>query len=66
MDFVGQSSLRWGGVEGEQLFFDGVRVTEGTHPPKSMWSKVMIHPATEPLTEACFRVTTQLDFVADR
>ena len=29
-------------MEGEQLFFDGVRVTEGTHPPKSMWSKVMI------------------------
>ena len=42
LDFVGQSSFRWGGVDGEQLFFDGVRVTEGTHPPNSMWSKVMI------------------------
>jgi len=39
LDFVGQSALRWGGVDGEKLTFDAVYVTEGTSPEGSMWAK---------------------------
>mmetsp|Transcript_19480 Transcript_19480/g.58033 ORF Transcript_19480/g.58033 Transcript_19480/m.58033 type:complete len:397 (+) Transcript_19480:2-1192(+) len=39
LDFVGKSSLRWGGSGGEQLFFDAVIVSEGTSPAGSMWAK---------------------------
>eukprot|EP01045_Picozoa_sp_COSAG04_P028399 COSAG04_NODE_4393_length_2123_cov_1.709980_3_plen_85_part_00 len=40
--FVGQQSMRWGGVGGEQIFYNGTYVTEGTTPPNSMWSKLEI------------------------
>jgi hypothetical protein len=39
---VGPSSFRWGGVGGRQIYFNGTRITEGTHPPGSMWAKVMV------------------------
>jgi len=43
LDFVGNSSLRWGGVGGEQLFFNstakGWEVNVGTTPEGSMWRK---------------------------
>jgi len=46
LDFVGNSSLRWGGVGGEQISFDsdalGWQVSEGTIPQGSMWRKVPI------------------------
>ena len=34
--------FRWGGVGGKTLTFNGTRITEGTHPPSSMWAKVMV------------------------
>ena len=43
LDFVGNSSLRWGGVGGERLYFNtterGWDVREGTTPAGSMWRK---------------------------
>ena len=43
LKFVGNSSLRWGGIGGEQLFFNstakGWEVSEGTYPTGSMWRK---------------------------
>ena len=42
LDFVGQSSFRWGGTGGEQLFFNGTYATEGTTPKGSMWAKVPV------------------------
>lgn len=46
LKFVGNSSLRWGGVGGEQLFFNttekGWDVSVGTVPEGSMWRKVPI------------------------
>lgn len=36
LDFVGQSSFRWGGVGGEQMYFNGTYVSEGTTPHGSM------------------------------
>ena len=43
LKFVGNSSLRWGGIGGEQLFFNstakGWEVSEGTYPEGSMWRK---------------------------
>ena len=40
--FIGQQSMRWGGVGGEQIFFNGTYVSEGTTPAGSMWSKLPI------------------------
>ena len=40
--FVGQQSMRWGGVGGEQIFYNGTYVSEGTVPSGSMWSKLPI------------------------
>lgn len=41
--FVGQQSLRWGGKNnkgsGQQIFFNGTYVSEGTSPIGSMWSR---------------------------
>ena len=40
--FVGQQGLRWNGGPdrgGSEIYFDGVYVTEGTHPSNSMWSQ---------------------------
>ena len=41
LKFVGNPSLRWGGVGGERLFFNstakGWEVSEGTVPAGSMW-----------------------------
>ena len=46
LDFTGLSSLRWGGVGGEQLFFNttekGWDVSVGTTPKGSMWRKCPI------------------------
>ena len=42
LDFVGQQSMRWGGVGGEQIWFNGTYVTEGTTPPNSMWSRLPV------------------------
>lgn len=39
LDFVGKQSLRWGGVGGKQIWFNGTYVTEGVIPPGSMWAK---------------------------
>jgi len=43
LDFAGNSSLRWGGAGGEQLFFNssarGWQVSVGTTPAGSMWRK---------------------------
>lgn len=43
LDFVGNSSLRWGGVNGEKLSFDsaarGWQVSTGVVPEGSMWRK---------------------------
>jgi len=38
--FVGQQSMRWGGVGGKQIFYNGTYVSEGTVPPGSVWSKL--------------------------
>jgi hypothetical protein len=40
--FVGQQSFRWGGVGGEQIWFNGTYVSEGTTPAGSMWSKLPV------------------------
>ena len=44
MQFVGNSSLRWGGAGGETLSFDskgkGWQTSEGTFPEGSQWRKV--------------------------
>jgi len=40
--FVGQQSMRWGGVGGKQIFFNGTYVSEGTVPAGSMWSKLPV------------------------
>jgi len=37
-----RSSLRWGGVEGKQIWFDAVYVSDGTHPVGSEWAKMPI------------------------
>ena len=37
LQFVGDSSLRWGGPGGRQLFFNGTDITEGVTPPGSVW-----------------------------
>eukprot|EP01043_Picozoa_sp_COSAG02_P042607 COSAG02_NODE_3634_length_6446_cov_3.541201_6_plen_160_part_00 len=37
LHFVGDSSLRWGGPGGRQLFFNGTDITEGVTPSGSMW-----------------------------
>lgn len=37
LSFVGQQSLRWGGVNGTTISFDGWYVSEGTSPPGSTW-----------------------------
>jgi len=46
LNFTGNSSLRWGGVGGDQLFFNstakGWEVNEGTVPQGSMWRKIPI------------------------
>ena len=61
LDFVGKSTLRWGGNRSSQLEFDGTRTTVGTAPPGSMWSRSPIPrfpqqweaegPAFEPVCE---------------
>jgi hypothetical protein len=40
--FVGQQSFRWGGAGGQQSWFNGTYVTEGTTPAGSMWSKLPV------------------------
>ena len=40
--FVGQQSMRWGGVGGKQIFYNGTYVSEGTVPSGSIWSKLPI------------------------
>jgi len=42
LDFIGQSSLRWGGLGGKQIFFNATYATEGTSPAGSMWAKTPI------------------------
>lgn len=37
LNFTGMPSLRW--HDGKELWYKGVYVTEGTHPPGSMWAK---------------------------
>lgn len=39
LKFVGQSSLRWGGVGGKQMWFNATDVREGTSPAGSTWRK---------------------------
>jgi hypothetical protein len=39
LDFVGPSYLRWGGDKSTQLAFNATRVSVGTSPAGSMWSK---------------------------
>ena len=39
LDFAGRSSLRWGGVGGEELFFNPTIVSEGTVPKGSQWAR---------------------------
>jgi len=39
LDFVGPSALRWDGKRSTQLEFVGTRVSSGTVPAGSMWSK---------------------------
>ena len=59
LDFVGKSALRWDGDVAGQLEFDGWRVSEGTTPRGSSWSKNPIPsglweregPAFEPVCE---------------
>lgn len=65
LQFVGNSSLRWGGVGGEQIFFNtterGWDVNVGTFPPGSTWRKCplprgpwswhMSGPSFEPVCE---------------
>ena len=42
LDFVGQGSLRWGGVGGEQIFYNASDVNVGTIPKGSTWRKCPI------------------------
>ena len=61
LQFVGPSSLRWGGAGGEQLFFNATDVSIGTTPAGSTWRKCPIPrgpwgwiyngPAFEPVCE---------------
>ena len=37
LGFVGRPSLRWN--DGKELHFNGTYVSEGTHPPNSMWAR---------------------------
>lgn len=37
LEFVGQQTLRWGGVNGTNISFNGVYVSEGTTPAGSTW-----------------------------
>jgi len=37
LEFVGKQSLRWGGVNGTQIWFDGTYLSEGTTPEGSTW-----------------------------
>lgn len=50
LDFVGLASLRWGGLGGEQMFFNstekGWEVNTGTVPEGSMWRKIPIPRST--------------------
>lgn len=39
LKYVGQSSLRWGGVGGERLYFNATDVSVGTVPIGSTWRK---------------------------
>ena len=39
LDFVGPSILRWGGDKSTQLEFNATRITEGTFPKGSQWTK---------------------------
>lgn len=40
LDFVGQSMLRWGGLEGKTQMFNATYVTgDAVNPPGSMWAK---------------------------
>jgi len=38
LPFVGKSSLRWGGKQGKQLWFNATFVSEGTVPAGSTWA----------------------------
>jgi len=38
LEFTGKQSLRWGGVNGTQIFFEGLYVSEGTMPKGSKWA----------------------------
>ena len=61
LQFVGPSSLRWGGAGGERLFFNATDVSIGTTPAGSTWRKCPIPrgpwgwiyngPAFEPVCE---------------
>jgi hypothetical protein len=61
LKFVGQGSLRWGGVGGEQIFFNASDTSVGTVPAGSTWRKCPIPrgpwgwiyngPAFEPVCE---------------
>jgi len=46
LDFTGNSSLRWGGIGGQEVSFDsaakGWQVNTGTVPQSSMWRKIPI------------------------
>merc|ERR1712048_323222 len=37
LKFVGQQTLRWGGINGKNISIDGVYVSEGTVPAESTW-----------------------------
>jgi len=39
LPFVGQQRFRWGGPNGEQMWFNGTYVSEGTIPKGSTWAK---------------------------
>jgi hypothetical protein len=42
LKFVGQGSLRWGGIGGEQIFFNASDTSVGTTPAGSTWRKCPI------------------------
>lgn len=42
LEFVGQGSLRWGGIGGEQIWFNASDTSEGTLPVGSTWRKCPI------------------------
>ena len=53
LDFAGKSSLRWGGVGGERLYFDATVTKEGTVPAGSAWAKHPVRsPTRKPLSDA--------------